>query len=165
MIDKKTYLQKNQKGFSILELILVMLVAAIIFARVSLDIQQSSQDAKSANVAHALVADLRYAQELAITSSRSITFSITPTNYNARWSDDNTLIGRAGVTGAAPVNETITDGTTIVNHLGGSLQFDIWGSPSVGGVAISSGSDRQVASVGGIKTIMIVPSTGYLYMQ
>ena len=163
----------KQNGFSLVELIVVLVVVGVIAGTVAVSINQSDDNAKTANAAHAILSDLRYVQELAMANRREARFVIsggTGGAYAATWVDNNSSISRSNAEGANDISVSFSehddfDGLTISVGSASNISFTSTGAPEISGTPFEAGTDLTVVSINDSKTIKITPGTGYTYIE
>ena len=148
-----------ENGFSLLELVVIIAIVGIFGTMTSLYVKDMTDNSGLSRTAHQILADVRHCQEIAMTMRRQIFFNV----------DGNSYTGTYDTAGGDPVpspnggtiGETIGTGdfkgVSITSYLS-SLSFDRMGAPDVG-------SERAVITLNGKISIMIVPETGYSYID
>jgi len=164
---------KNQKGFTLVEIVLVITVLVILTTAVvvSMDITEH----RAANLAQKLAADLRYAQQLANVRRVRHGIEVSSANSYRIFMDD----GGSGTTVTSPMNGSpfIVNmsgdftGITLNSTLGGTppkAQFDSLGQPFDGnGAAIGAGVNtiNLLASGAVVSTVVVAPNTGLVQVN
>jgi prepilin-type N-terminal cleavage/methylation domain-containing protein len=138
---------ENERGFTLIELVSVLLFLGILAAVVMPAFNTGGISVETA--ANAIEADLRMAQELAMSRETSASVGITFTNG----SNTYTLTDPAG---AFSVTRTFTGAVTISS--GGTISFNRFGEPAV----ISS---VQITAGGQTKTITVEQFTGRVILS
>jgi prepilin-type N-terminal cleavage/methylation domain-containing protein len=139
----------NSKGFTLIEVISVMIIVAILAATVlpRIDFGATSSTASANGAAYMIASDIRYTQECAMARlvSKSISFTSGQSVYTFPATTPST--SSLDPTGRLPSGVTI--GATI------TFTFNSLGEPTAGG-----GSSVTVSSGGITKTITVVNYTG-----
>ncbi|MFY9690369.1 MAG: hypothetical protein WA369_05100 [Candidatus Acidiferrales bacterium] len=96
--SKSTNMQRRNRGASILELVITMMVIMVISAIAILQMKPSLQNARTDNAMREVVDQLRQAREYAISNRRyvQITFPIVAGQYEVRMTQVNTLTPGGG---------------------------------------------------------------------
>ncbi len=79
----------NSKGFTLIELVAVIVIIGIMANVVRIQVTDTAEKAKLFNAAYEMLADIRYAQEAAINEKRTVQFVVQPGNerYYAQYVD------------------------------------------------------------------------------
>lgn len=90
-----------QNGYSLVELIVVIAVILILTGTATVSLNDINQNARLSNAAMHALSDIRYAQELAMSTSREVCVFVNAANetYDIKWKDTGTHI-------PSPVNQT-----------------------------------------------------------
>jgi prepilin-type N-terminal cleavage/methylation domain-containing protein len=136
---------RGESGFTILELITVIVVIGIVTGVVSVSVESVNEDTRLSNAASRALSDVRHAQEMAMTHRRPVDVIVNAGNnsYSIRWGD-------TGVPLINPLdNENMTvafgsgdsKGVAMTSGLSSTLTFSATGTPSIAGASSwSSGS-------------------------
>ena len=143
-------------GFSIIELVMVMVIAAILAAVAFSRINVASFDTEG--FANQVSATLRFAQKIAVSQRRNVAVAISASAVALSYPD----LGGAAVhrpPGTDPFTVSKPSGSTLGGTLvGTTLTFSALGKPSPGGgTVIVSGGDISPI------TITIEAETGYVH--
>lgn len=156
----------NANGFSLVELIIVMVVAGIVIAASGLMINQANQGSKQGKALHRLLADIRFAQETAVAQNTSVNFTVSGNNYNATYTATPSVYLISPISGGnlnVQMNSGDYSGVSITStNLGGGLTFNRIGEPLMGGANIQI--TVTVATLTGGRSVMINPA-GYTFIQ
>ncbi len=167
----------NNKGFTIAELVVVIIIAAILAAVAVPQFGRYWAGIKTGNAAMKIASDVRYAQNRATTTQRRarVTFS-SSTTYNiqscpiaAPYSTstckcpdpaDNQWVSAAGF--PVNLNNTEFSGVTITAPAAGSwLEFDSLGKPYINPCSTTStGINITLLYSGSTETIIVTQQTG-----
>ena len=158
---------KNQHGFTLIELIIIIVLLAIM-AAVAIPRMGDVTAMKAAATAEKLKSDIRYAQELAMTQNRSyrVYFNTSPAPSPDGYAvvnnaDGDANWGEAGEFAPDPtgkgnlsviLNSGDYGGVTVSTPAGGYIEFNSLGKPTGGATTIT-------ASPGGY-TITVSAETG-----
>jgi len=127
----------SNSGFTLIELIAVIVIIGILSRAVVVNVGDVAKRTRSRNAVNIAIADLRYAQEMAMSRRRPVRFVVQSgsNRYYAVYSDNNETVMNSD---GQPIDRTfnnddfkdiyITDTAT-----GGNLTFSDIGRPDVGG--------------------------------
>ena len=157
---------ENCQGFTLIELILVILVISIISATVLLQSPVSSLN--MGYEANRVLNDIRYTQALSITSGQRYRWvKVSSSTYQ--------ILNEAGTPVLLPSGKnqlTLTNGITLgtLSNLPNNLiAFDSQGVPyinnSIPGTALAATASIPINSTGHTVTVQISPETGYGTLQ
>jgi prepilin-type N-terminal cleavage/methylation domain-containing protein len=123
-------------GFTLAELVIVLVVVVILSGAVSVSVKDANQTARLSTAAGRALSDLRYAQEAAMTERRIVQFTVSGNTYSAKYVD-------TGLPLKSPMDRTKnlsvtlntndglfnTVGVTITSGIAGSINFNVDGRP------------------------------------
>ncbi len=142
----------TERGFSLLELLLVLAILAVVAAVATPRYGRASGRYRADLAARRVMADLRLAQSCAkaASSSRTVSFSTAGSQYQLLSvpAPDGAPGDYAVVLSAEPYQADLTNA-----DFGGSPQviFDGWGLPSKGGtVTLTAGGEQRTVVVDGV---------------
>ena len=157
-----------QRGFSMVELIVVIAVAAILSTIAIMKLNNNSLSVRMKAAAEKMMNDIQYAQELASTTANGVKVIIDPSNnrYLLKWSDDTPV---ENILGGGPFvvdfNSSNFAGVTIGGSQldGNTLYFNSMGVPTSGGNELVN--ETKVVEINGQLIIYITPYTGKLRLE
>lgn len=167
----------NNKGFTITEIVLIIIIAAILAAAAVPQLGRYWAGIKVGNAAMKIASDIRYAQNRATTTQQRSQISFAATNYTinscavADYTSGTCTCAGAGWTNVKTIDISQDfSAVTIAAMPGNCMEFDSLGrpyynagcaNPSVS-CTISSGQTFNVQYSGSIKTIDIQVQTGMI---
>lgn len=146
-VKKDSYLRKTfvygVEGFTFIELIVVLSVIGIIVSTVGVSINQINSDTRLSNAASRALADVRYAQEMAMTHRREVDVFVTTSSdkYEVKWHDTGSYVSSPVDGNDLIVNfnqDEYKDVAITSSGLGGRLSFTSIGEPLINGSSFSS---------------------------
>jgi MSHA pilin protein MshC len=160
-------------GFSLLELVAVLVVASILVAAVVLRMEALTQHAATTR-ADELRRNLAHVQQLALGWGDSLRLTVAANSYTITClttvapSCAAIGVGVGGVPKDPATGEnfsvTLADGVTLVEALNrNTVDFDSLGRPTSGGVLIATNPARTYTLTGGTRTaqVSLLPITGF----
>jgi len=125
---------KARKGFTIFEMVVVMGIVAIFTGVVQLEFTETHRKTRVSNSAMQALADLRYAQEWAMTYRTQVNFSVnvSANTYTATWNGGTVLPSSTGA-GDLSVDFDDIDDVSMSSGINNTLSFDETGLPKYGG--------------------------------
>ena len=154
---------RQRRGFTLVELIVVIVVVSILAGAVGVSVDEVNSNTRLSNAATRALADVRYAQELAMTHRREVDVYVTAASdrYEVKWHD----------TGAYVTSSISEDDLDVYFHqgeyndvditssgLGGRLSFTALGGPLINGSSFST--EKSVMFLNSKIHVVIYPS-GY----
>jgi prepilin-type N-terminal cleavage/methylation domain-containing protein len=155
------------RGFTLVEFIVVIFVVTIITGAVTVSVTDLNDNTRVSNAASRALADVRYAQEMAMSHRREADVIVDVGNqrYDIRWHDDSTFL--PSLLDGSPLrvlmDQGLTDGVAITSSgLGGRLSFNDIGEPLIGGVRFNT--EKSVMFLNSKVHVVIYPS-GYSCLE
>lgn len=148
-------------GYTLVELIVVISIIAILAGTITVSMTESYSDAQIVNAISMALADVRYAQEMAVTRRRSVDIRVTQGSnmYEAYWTGTSDYL----TSPATGEDLVVTFGTgqysnitMTSSELGGVLRFDFEGRPTINGS--NFGDDTEILSLNDKYQIIVEPS-------
>ena len=167
MTKSKSFIS-SEKGFSFLELI-VLIVGIGILALVGMaNLSDSGSSLKERALAKKILADVRYAQEMAITYGQLVQFIVETgqNRYSLKWQDNSYLqTPMAEEDFIVDVDDSYFSGVSISSTAFnfGTLQFNGNGNPLDNGTLLTT--TTNLLQLNGAITIRITPGTGRCTIQ
>jgi len=162
MENRKTRVLKNSSGFTLLEIILVLLIVGILSAIVVPKMTGLITNMRLKAAGEKIMDDLRYIYSYAVTH-RDTTWLVVNVNdnsygiYSGPSSSQRQLLLDPSTNQKALIDLDVAYPGVFISavNFGGSneVYFDWWGTPSNGGKIVLNNS----------KTILVTPNTGYVY--
>lgn len=131
---------KQRKGFTLFEMVVVIGIVGIFSGVVSIEFEQTHRKARISNAAFQALADLRYAQEMAMTYRRQVSFIVNVSNntYTAEWSGTGETLPSSTQTGDLFVDLDDIQDVSMSMGIGNTLSFDEQGLPFYAGSSFNS---------------------------
>lgn len=159
---------KDEKGFTLIELVLLVVIVAILAAVVNLGLGSLGSN-KPNSAARRLASDLRFAQQLSLTKHNRHGIIFTATSYSVFQNDNTVDLVPRNPSGGSPFTVSMAgdfagitiDATALTNSI---VRFETNGKPSEGAVPAPLAASRQVTftdtASGSSKSITITQETG-----
>jgi prepilin-type N-terminal cleavage/methylation domain-containing protein len=133
----KKYIGSGSRGFSLIELIAVIIIMGILTNVVRVQVRDTSQNTKIFNAAQTALADLRYAQESAMNNKRAVRFVVQSGNnrYYAQYIDNGSYVldSRGQSLNVVLTGDNYTGVTIRSSETGANLTFSSTGRPDEDG--------------------------------
>ncbi len=126
---------KENKGFTFVETVVVITIVALLTGAIGVSVDNVNQNTRIVNAATRALAELRHAQEMAITQRRTVNFNISVGSnyYSATYNDDGSYVPSPQGSGNLDVqlNQNEYDGVVITSSAFSSsqLSFNAVGRP------------------------------------
>ena len=160
---------KNQNGFTLIEMIVVIIIVGILSYAVVANFTDSHESLQLNAITLKLASDVRYARDLALTEGRGTRVYIDLTNnqYYLKWDDESYMVnplgggdfvvhlGIPGEFGAVQITSTA--------FTGGRLDFGTSGAPKNAGNSFSG--ELLLVSINNEKKIVITANTGFVRIE
>jgi len=159
---------KNQNGFSLVEVIVVIVIVGVLAYFAVANIGDSHSKLQYESVPKKIISDVRYARELALTEGEKtrVYFDQTNNRYYLKWDDGNYVqnpIGGGNFIVQLGGGEFSQVNITSSAFSAGWLDFDTKGTPSNAGVPFSD--ELNLVSLNSAKSITITANTGFLQIE
>ncbi len=153
----------NNKAFTLVELVMIIALIGII-AAVAIPRMPDPTGVKATEFSDKLRADLRYAQNLAMTGNRRarVAFRAVPNGYDITLGGSAVTDPATGGPYAVTLNQGHYAGLTIAfgGFTGSYLEFNSLGVPYDGSGALSAGKSIVIAGGGAAITVTVQAQTG-----
>lgn len=166
--QRKKNSKKLNKGFTLVELIVVIVVISILTGTVSVSMNDINKKTRLSNAATKALADVRYAQEMAMSNNREVSVIVTASSekYEVKWQDTG-----AYIPSSTDKNENLSVefGTgeykqieIISSGIGSRLTFTPLGEPLINGSRFSN--ETSVMLLNNEVHVVVYPS-GYTCLE
>ena len=157
----------NSRGFTLLELVIVMAVIGILLVTLGISIGDTSDNTRISSATHRGLADIRYAQEMAITYQREVDVFVMmgADKYEVKWHDTGSHVPSSLNDDDLIVNfnQGVYNGVSITDsEVGGRLSFNSTGAAFLDGGSFGSEIRAMVLNS---KTEIIVYPSGYVTLN
>lgn len=166
----------KRKGFTIIELVMVMIFIGILSAVVIIAIAGPMRGIQLSGAADKLSSDLRYAQTMANGTGKwhGISFEVDPLNrytiYTTTGTSDTSVENPAKPGSSFCINTDAEFNVTITGASidgGSKIEFSPLGTPYIdkNGSAITAEGVITLTKNSSSKTVRVTPNTGRIYIQ
>ncbi len=167
-MTKSKSFTRSEKGFSFLELIVLITGIGILALIGMANLSDSSGSLKEKALAKKIIADIRYAQEMAINYGQLVQFIVETgqNRYSLKWQDNSYLqTPIAEKDFIVDVDDSYFSGVSIssTGFTSGTLQFNGDGNPLDNGTLLTTAKD--LLQLNGATSIQITPGTGRCTIQ
>lgn len=160
---------KNQNGFTLIELVVVIVIVGILSYAVVANWSDSHENLQINAIILKMASDVRYARDLALTEGRGsrVYIDLTNNQYYLKWDDESYMqnpmgggdfvvpLGTPGEFGSVQITGTAFSG--------GRLDFGTSGSPRNAGNSFSG--ELILVSINNEKKIVITANTGFVRIE
>ena len=156
-----------EKGFTLVELIVVISVVAILTGTIGVTVDSINSDTRLSNAATRALADVRYATEMAMTHRREVDVYVTVASdkYEVKWHDTGAYVP-SGLDGSDLIVEfnqgEYSDVSIVSSGLGGRLSFTALGEPLINGSPFST--EKSIMFLNSKIHVVVYPS-GYACLE
>ena len=152
-----------RQGFTFFEMVVIMGVVAIFTGVVQIEFQEMHRKTRITNAAQRALADLRYAQEMAMTYRRQVNFVVDVANntYTAAWGGGDVLPSSTGYGDLVVDFDDIQD-VSMSSGISNTLSFDATGIPAYGGSEFDE--ELPVFRINDDMYLCVLPS-GFTYLN
>ena len=163
----KFHFFRRNKGFTIVELIVVIAIVGILSGVVGVVVNDVNSETRLSNAATRALADVRYAQEMAMAHHREVDLFVTSASdkYETKWNDTGGYLP-SGVDGSDAIvmfnHGDYHDVNITSSGLGGRLSFSATGEPLINGSPFSE--ETSVMLLNNKIHVVIYPS-GYSSLE
>ena len=161
-------LSKDEKGVTFLELVILIVVIGILSYLGMANLSNSNDSIKESSLAKKILADVRYAQEMAMSHGQLVQFIVETgqNRYSLKWADNSYVqTPMAEKDFIVDVDDSYFVGVSIssTGFSSGTLQFDSQGAPLNNGSTLSV--ETTLLQLNGSATLRVVPGTGRCFIQ
>ncbi len=161
---------KNQNGFTLIEMTVVIIIVAILSYAVVANFTDSHESLQLNAITLKLASDVRYARDLALTEGRGsrVYIDVSNNQYHLKWDDDSYMVnpmgggdfvvqlGTPGEFGAVQIT-----GTAFSD--GGRLDFGTSGAPKNAGGSFEG--ELDLVTINNEKKVVITANTGFVRIE
>lgn len=159
---------KKEAGFSLVELVASVIILGILTGVMLITITNKSEGTNLEVITKKIISDLRYAQDMAMSSGTGVEFVVDVQNneYSLKWVNGSYL---PSIRGNGDFIVTLNQGNyvgvtfTSTELVNGKLTFNIIGTPWSGGNELQS--LKRVVLVNNTRDIKVTPYTGKVFVQ
>ncbi len=169
-MKKRSATFKNQNGFTLIELIVVIVIVGILSYAVVANWSDAHENLQINATILKMASDVRYARDLALTEGMGSRVYIDVSNnlYYLKWDDDSYMqnplgggdfvvpLGRPGEFGSVQITSTAFSN-------GGRLDFGTSGAPKNAGSSFEG--ELDLVTLNNEKKIVITANTGYVRIE
>jgi prepilin-type N-terminal cleavage/methylation domain-containing protein len=135
----------RMKGFTLAELVVVITIVVIFTGVVTVSVNDINDNTRLSNAADRALADIRYAQEMAMTHRREVDVfvNVGADRYEAKWNDDATYLPCpiSGNNLIVTFNQGEYESVSITSSgVGTRLSFTATGAPLIDGSSFGGGT-------------------------
>ena len=160
---------KNQNGFTLIEMTVVIIIVAILSYAVVANFTDSHESLQLNAITLKLASDVRYARDLALTEGMGsrVYIDLSNNQYSLKWDDDSYMLNPMG--GGDFVVQLGTPGEfgavqiTATAFSGGRLDFGTSGSPKNAGSSFSG--ELDLVTINNEKKVVITANTGFVRIE
>ncbi len=158
----------DERGVTFLELIILIVVIGILSYLGMANLSNSNESIKESSLAKKVLADVRYAQEMAMSHGQLVKFIVETgqNRYSLKWADNSYLqTPMAEEDFIVDVDDGYFVGVSIssTGFTNGTLKFDAQGTP-LNDLA-TLGVETTLMQLNGSTTLRVIPGTGRCYIQ
>jgi len=142
----------------LIELVIVISIVSIMAGAVSIGIGVIDKDTKLGNAANRALADIRYAQEVAMSERRQVNFNMGSSGYSVTYQAGGYVQSPYNPAEAMVVdfNDEAFSGVSITSTAGGNLSFSSTGAPLLNASPVTT--TTSVMTLNGKASIMLYSS-------
>lgn len=152
---------RDAGGFSLAELIIIIVVMGILAAAVGLTINSVNEDSRISVAANNALSDLRYSQEIAMAERKDVNFTVSAgTNtYSATYQSTGLYLKSSqdqSKNMTVTLNSGDTKGVSMSAGYSGSITFDSDGIPYAGATELTA--PLTLMTLNGKMSLVLLPS-------
>jgi prepilin-type N-terminal cleavage/methylation domain-containing protein len=165
IVERKSL--RSKKGFTVIELIIVITAVAVLTGVVGVNMQHTNETTTLFNAANKALADIRYAEEVAMSTHREVDFLVyeSANRYEVQYADDGSYV-KSPLTGEnliVQLDDGMFSGVEISSSAtDAALSFTATGEPNLNGSTFNG--ERSVARFNNAIHLIIV-ETGFAYLD
>jgi prepilin-type N-terminal cleavage/methylation domain-containing protein len=153
---------RRNRGFSLVELVIIIAIIGVLSGVVSVSIGNIDQDSRTSVAAGRALADLRYAQEVAMTTRQAVNFTVSGNTYSATFRVSGLAVP-SSTDRTQPLTVTLNSGeargVVVSSGLGGTIYFDMDGKP-MSNAGAELASQTSIMNLNG-KQNLVLFNSGY----
>lgn len=152
----------SRKGYTLFELIMVIGIISVFTGVVHLEFEETHRKARVMNAATQALADLRYAQQMAMTQRQPVDFIVDVAGNTYTAERSGAVLQSATKTGDLYVDFDDINDVDMSMGIGAVLSFDAQGLPTYGGASFED--ELPVFRINDDVYLCILPS-GFSYLN